>query len=104
MSVSRIQDTKTQLIQQKYLRAEQVKAESERQVNGGTASSPTERVDLSTTAKDVQQLKEKISSLPEVREDKVREIKQKLQDGTYEVSAEQIAGKMVGETILDLMS
>ena len=104
MSVSRIQDGNAQIIQQKYLRNEQVRAESERQANSGAVSSPSEKVDLSTTAKDIQQLKDALSKLPEVREEKIQEVQKMLKDGTYKVSADQIAGKMVGESILDLFA
>lgn len=104
MSVSRIQDGNARAIQQTYLRNEQVRAESDRQANdGAVSSSPSERVDLSTTAKDIQQLKDALSKLPDVREEKIQEVRKKLEDGTYNVSADQIAGKMVGESILDLL-
>jgi len=103
MSVSRIPDGNAQKIQQTYLRNEQVRAESERQANNGAVSSPSERVDLSTTAKDIQQLKDALAQLPDVREEKIREVQKMLKDGTYNVSADQIAGKMVGESILDLL-
>ncbi len=104
MSVSRIQDGNARTIQQTYLRNEQVRADSERQANdGAVSSSPSERVDLSTTAKDIQQLKDALSKLPDVREEKIQEVRKKLEDGTYNVSADQIAGKMVGESILDLL-
>ena len=105
MSVSRIQDGNARMIQSTYLRNDQVRAESERQANdGAVSSSPSERVDLSTTAKDIQQLKDALSQLPDVREEKIREVQQKLKDGTYHVGADQIAGKMVGESILDLLA
>jgi flagellar biosynthesis anti-sigma factor FlgM len=104
MSVSRVQDGNARMIQTTYLRNEQVKAESERQPRDGAVSpSPSERVDLSTAAKDIQQLKEALSRLPDVREEKIREVQQKLKDGAYHVGADQIAGKMVGESILDLL-
>jgi len=45
-----------------------------------------------------------LSKLPDVREDKVREVQKMLKDGTYNVDADQIAGKMVGESILDLLA
>ena len=102
MSVSRIQDGKAQMIPQQYLRNDQVKGESERQAHGGAVSLPSERVDLSTAARDIQQLKDALSKLPDVREEKVQEVQKMLKDGTYNVSADQIAGKMVGESILDL--
>jgi flagellar biosynthesis anti-sigma factor FlgM len=104
MSVSRIPDGKAQMIPQQYLRKDQVKGESERQVHGGAASLPSERVDLSTTAKDIQQLKDALSKLPDVREEKIQEVQKMLDKGTYNVGADEIAGKMVGESILDLLS
>ena len=104
MSVSRIPDGNAQIVQQTYLRNDQVRAESERQANSGAVSSPSERVDLSTTAKDIQHLKDSLSNLPDVREEKIQEVQKTLKDGTYNVSAEQIAGKMVGESILDLLA
>jgi flagellar biosynthesis anti-sigma factor FlgM len=101
MSVSRIQDGNAQAVQQKYLRNEQVRAESERQAKSGTVSPPSEKVDLSTTVRDIQQLEDALSKLPDVREAKIQEVQQMLKNGTYNVSAEKIAGKMVGESILD---
>mgnify|MGYP001305502322 CR=1 FL=1 len=103
MSVSRIPDRNAQAVHQQYLRNDQVRAESERQANSGTVSSPSEKVDLSTTARDIQQLKDTISKLPDVREEKIQEVQKMLKDGTYNVTAEQIARKMVGGSILDLL-
>ncbi len=103
MSVSRIPDGNAQAVQQKYLRNDQVRAEAERQTQNGTVSLPSEKVDLSTTAREIQQLKDAVSKLPDVREAKVQEVQKMLKDGTYKVTADQIAGKMVGESILDLL-
>ena len=102
MSISRIPDGNAHAIQkQQYVRAEQARAESERQANNAAVSPPTEKVDLSTTAKEIQQLKEALAKLPDVREAKIEEVQNMLKNGTYHVDAEQIAGKMVGESILD---
>lgn len=104
MSVSRIPDGNAQTVQQTYLRKEQVRAESERQANGGAVSSPSERVDLSNAAKNIQQLKDALSHLPDIRDEKIQAVQKALKDGTYEVSADQIAEKMVREAILDLLA
>jgi flagellar biosynthesis anti-sigma factor FlgM len=42
--------------------------------------------------------------LPDVREEKVQQIKSQVEKGTYNVSAEKIAGKMVEESIVDIFA
>jgi len=61
-------------------------------------------VNLSTTAKDVQTLKNAVSSLPDVREDKVQALREQIEKGAYKVDAEKVAEKMVGESLLDVLS
>lgn len=55
-------------------------------------------------ARDIQKAKVEVSKLPDVREEKVREIKDQVDKGTYNVSGQQIADKMVGESIIDLFA
>jgi len=59
---------------------------------------------LSTTAKDIQQLRDAINRLPDIREDKVRELKDKVERGIYEVDGQKIAEKMVVESLLDIFA
>jgi len=69
MKISKIDDPKTQMIQQ-YQNGQKVEDKApDKQVSGSMA--PTEKVNLSTTAKDVQRIKSEIEKLPEVpgRED-----------------------------------
>jgi negative regulator of flagellin synthesis FlgM len=68
------------------------------------AARPEEKVDLSTKAKDIQQAKNALSAVPDVRENKVQEIRTQVEQGKYNVSAEKIAGKMVGESIVDIFA
>ena len=56
-------------------------------------------VNLSTTSKDVQTAKEVIASEPEVREDKVAELKAKIESGNYTIDNEAVADKMVDSFI-----
>ena len=65
---------------------------------------PEEKVGLSTKAKDIQQVKETIDKLPDVREEKVEDLKNQLEQGIYNVSGDKIAEKMVGESLLDIIA
>jgi len=102
MKISDVKDVNAQMIQQ-YQRNEGVPPAVDKQT-GAAAVKPEETVDLSTMARDIQQAKVEVSELPEVREEKVQEIKAQVENGTYNVSGEQIANKMVGESIIDLFA
>jgi len=102
MKVSDIKDVNTQMIQQ-YQRNESMASVAEKQA-GSAAVKPEEKVDLSTMAKEIQQAKVEVSKVPDVREEKVQEIKGQVEKGTYNVSGEQIANKMVGESVVDLFA
>lgn len=63
-------------------------------------SSETEKKDqfeISQSAKDYQTAKKALSQTPDIREDKVTEIKNAMNTGTYNVSAQEIADKMVSK-------
>jgi len=61
-------------------------------------------VNLSTKAKDIQQLRDAINRLPDIREDKVRELKEQVERGMYDVNGQKIAEKMVAESLLDIFA
>jgi negative regulator of flagellin synthesis FlgM len=56
-------------------------------------------VNLSTASKDVQTANEVIASEPEVREDKVAELKAKIESGNYTIDNKAVADKMVDSFI-----
>ena len=60
-----------------------------------------DRVALSPEAKQIQEVRKRLDSLPDVREDKVAEIKEQIAAGTYTIDGEKIAFKMIRESILD---
>lgn len=51
--------------------------------------------EISQSAKDYQIAKKAVSEAPDIREDKVAQIKEALASGTYNVSSQEIAEKMV---------
>lgn len=102
MNISDIKDVNAQMVQQ-YQHSENVTSTVDKQA-GSAAVKPEETVDLSTMARDIQQAKVEVSKVPDVREEKVQEIKAQVDNGTYNVSGEQIANKMVGESLVDLFA
>jgi len=56
---------------------------------------------LSDTAKTVQEAQTQLESIPDIREDKVAELKAQIESGTYEIDAEKIADKMLKDALLN---
>ena len=56
---------------------------------------------LSDAAKTVQEAQTQLKSIPDVREDKVAELKEKIENDTYEVDADKLAGKMLKDALLN---
>ena len=101
MKISGIKDTTAQMIQQ-YQKNDGLRQEAERAVVG--VGAPEEKVDLSTKARDVQSIKNALAGIPDIREEKVQELRARIEAGTYNVSGEKIAGKIVGESLLDIFA
>jgi negative regulator of flagellin synthesis FlgM len=103
MKISKVDDATLQMIQQ-YQKTEKVEDRAPEKAASASNLVPEEKVNLSTTAKDVQNLKNAISKLPDVREEKVQALKDRIEKGTYRVDADKVADKMVGESLIDLLS
>jgi negative regulator of flagellin synthesis FlgM len=102
MKISDVKDISSQMVQQ-YQKNDNYAVNSDKPA-ASAATKTEEKVDISTQAKDSQLVKNALSEVPDVREQKVQEIKIQVEKGTYNVSAEKIAGKMVGESIIDLFA
>jgi negative regulator of flagellin synthesis FlgM len=61
------------------------------------ATFQSDKIEISESAKDFQVAMKALSDLPEVREDKVDELKKKIADGKYQPSASDIAKKMLND-------
>ena len=103
MKISDIKDVNAQMIQQ-YQRGENSAVNSSDKQAINASVKPEEKVDLSTKAKDIQQAKNALTQLPDVREEKVQEVKTQLEKGTYNIDAGKIADKMVNESIIDIFA
>ncbi len=62
-----------------------------------TSGATSDTVQLSQNYKDLANAQKSISGTDEVRTDKVEQVQNQLQNGTYQVDAGAIAGQMMGE-------
>lgn len=54
-----------------------------------------ENVNLSSQAKDLKQLEQKLGNYPEMDDDRIEQIRTALEDGSYKIDAEKLAQKML---------
>ncbi len=54
-----------------------------------------ENVNLSSQAKNLKQLEQKLGSYPEMDDDRIEQIRSALESGSYKVDAEKLAQKML---------
>jgi len=99
MKVSGNGDIKNEALLQ-YQQAGTVKPGTEKAAGGGAVQG--DRISISSQTRDINLAKSVIDKLPEVREDLVRDVKKSIDDGTYHVNLDKVAGKMVMESILDI--
>jgi negative regulator of flagellin synthesis FlgM len=69
--------------------------------NNPASDSCEDRVLLSPMAKDIQMAKSQLQGIPDVRVEKVTEIKNQISQGTYPVSSEKIAHRLMGESLMN---
>lgn len=79
---------------------EQIAQRVQSSSRGSVAGDP-DRVELSVRSREIQNLGALIQSTPDVREGVVQQVRQSLQNGTYNVKAEQVADKILGGDFID---
>lgn len=62
--------------------------------------SPSDAVSLSAAAKSLAAAREATRQAPDVRDARVREVKQRLEDGTYTINPDQLARALVRQATL----
>lgn len=77
---------------------EKVSAEQQQQ-QASTVES--DNVTISQKSKDVSEMTLTLKSMPEVRADKIAELKERIANGTYNVSAKDVAAKIVNTALED---
>lgn len=60
-----------------------------------------DQVTVSDRAKEIGRLQVEVSKTPDIRTDRVNDVKNAINAGTYNVKGEAVAGKLVKEAIID---
>lgn len=63
--------------------------------------SSDDNVVLSPKAREIQDAKRILSSSPDIREEKVAEIRKRIENGTYQIEGDKISIKMIKEALLN---
>lgn len=83
--------------------ATQVAQQAEREKQAASEQSQAaDKVEFSAASRDIQKIQEVLKNTPDVRAEKVQELKSKIESGQYRVDAREIANKMVSSLIQDL--
>ncbi len=65
--------------------------------NVESTASASDTVDLSSSSRDVQKMKEILEQSPQTRTDLIKSLKAQIEAGTYHVDSRDIADKMMDE-------
>jgi len=63
--------------------------------------SKEDNVILSPKAREIQEAKKLLNALPDIRDEKVAQIKKQIENGTYQIDGERIATRMVKDSLLN---
>lgn len=79
-------------------RAERVANDSQAKTDPSQvgASSTGDTVEISSESRTLSRARQAVDAAPDVRADKVAAIKKRIEDGTYSVSPEALANKLLG--------
>jgi negative regulator of flagellin synthesis FlgM len=81
--------------------AEQSTSVKSSRTQSGSPVQKKDEVILSTKAQEFGQIYQAIKAMPEVREDKVKELSERIERGDYSVDAKEVAEKMLGRIMAD---
>lgn len=79
-----------------YIQVQQLyKSSKPNKTNNTKASNFSDKLQISMLGKDIQTAKQALAGTSDIREDKIATLRTEIQNGTYEVSAESFADKLL---------
>jgi negative regulator of flagellin synthesis FlgM len=58
-------------------------------------------LELSSRAHELQFVREQVLKSPDIRADRIGELKKQIQEGVYQVTGSEVAHKMIGRSLVD---
>ena len=102
----KISEVKAQTDAAQYVEQTQKSKQPERnQVSQSpeTTSQQTDKVDLSDQSKEMKKIYNAQQMAPDIRTDRVNEVKKLIEEDRYQVDSKAVADKMVRDSIFDLI-
>ncbi|MDN6320105.1 MAG: flagellar biosynthesis anti-sigma factor FlgM [Marinobacter sp.] len=75
--------------------AQGAKQAAPEQAHAKTEGARGDNVNLSSQARNLKQLEQKLGDYPEMDDDRIEQIRSQLENGTYKIDAEKLAQKML---------
>jgi negative regulator of flagellin synthesis FlgM len=75
--------------------------EQQGQERAGKSSGARESVEISSRAQEMKGARDALQALPDVRAEKVEQVKAQIEQGTYEVNGKQIAEKIIRDSLFN---
>jgi negative regulator of flagellin synthesis FlgM len=72
-------------------------------VEAAETERPDDKVSLSNASREMQAAEEAVAATPDVRQDRVDEIKMAVESGNYDMDPAKIADKMVGAMVNEMV-
>ncbi len=67
----------------------------------GKTAAGTDTVVISDAAKRLQEAHRQLENIPDIRQDKVAELKRQVESGTYQIRAEKTAARLIKESLIN---
>ncbi|MBO5341752.1 MAG: flagellar biosynthesis anti-sigma factor FlgM [Lachnospiraceae bacterium] len=81
---------------QSYIQVQQLyNTQKTNRTQKSTQTSFSDKLQISTMGKDIQTAKAALANTSDIREDKIADIKSAIKDGSYEISNESFADKLL---------
>jgi negative regulator of flagellin synthesis FlgM len=65
------------------------------------AAAKSDTVVISDAAKRIQEIRSQLDEIPDVREEKVAQLRSQIENGTYEINADKLAEKIINEGLIN---
>jgi len=101
MKVNQQPSPQLPLIEQNKIDRNQSNEKAQSRVSSKSGTHSGTQVEISPEAQMMLQASELAKSAPDMRRDKVNELRERIQSGQYKVPAEQIADRMVDDHLLN---
>ena len=98
----KISEIKPQTDTTQYVEQAEKSKQAEKNQTAQVQSQQTDRVDLSDQSKEMKKIYTAQQMAPDIRTDRVNEVKTLVEENRYQVDSKKVAEKMIRESIFEL--